>query len=95
MRNYDFILMLVSLFVLRIIAFSATYADAICLIGILAYKLGKSHLDIKKTEKDAVDRIEKSDALNLERFQQLADEIVKVKNASEGLKAAINLTSKR
>lgn len=95
MRNYDFTLILVSLFVFRVIAFSASFADAACLIGLLAYKLGKSHLDIKKLEKDAVSRFEKSEALNLERFQQLAEEIVKVKNASEGLKAAINLTTKR
>lgn len=91
MRNYNIILILVSLFVLRIIVFSSTYADAICLLGLLAFLISKKIVENKAIESDVMLKIKNHD----EQMKYIADELTKVKNSSEGLKAAINLTSKR
>jgi hypothetical protein len=78
-----------------LILFSGTYVDSICILSILGYKFGLIFLDYTKIQNEALVRISKNEDLNNQRFQELANEIVKVKNSSEGLKAAINLTAKR
>lgn len=95
MRNYDLILILVSLFVIRIIAFSASYADAICLLSLVAYKFGKDFLVLKRISSDFESKLQSQEKETSAKLTILAEEIVKVKNSSEGLKAAINLTAKR
>jgi hypothetical protein len=95
MRNYDLVLILVSLFVVRIIAFSATYADAICLMSLVAYRFGKDYLVLKRVSSDFESKIQAQEKETNTKFNLLAEEIVKVRNSSEGLKAAINLTAKR
>ncbi len=95
MRNYDLMLILVGLFVLRIIAFSAGYADALCLMAILAYRFGKDYLILKKVSSDFESRIQSQEKETNTKLNLLAEEIVKVRNSSDGLKAAINLTAKR
>jgi hypothetical protein len=95
MRNYDLILILVSLFVVRIIAFSASYADAICLLSLVAYKFGKDFLVLKRISSDFESKLQSQEKETNAKLGVLAEEIVKVKNSSEGLKAAINLTAKR
>jgi hypothetical protein len=91
MRKIDFMLILVSLFVLRIIAFSAGYADAICLVGSLGFLLAKEYLAQKKVQSEVLVRVESQDL----RLNQMIEDINRVKVSSDGLKAAINLTSKR
>lgn len=91
MRKIDFMLILASLFILRIIVFSAGYADAMCLTSVLIFRLTKEYLKIKKIQSEVLIRVEAQDT----RLQHIADEVTRVKNSSEGLKAAINLTSKR
>lgn len=95
MRNYDLMLILVSLFVIRIIAFSASYADAICLVALVAYKFGKDYIVLKKVSSDFESRLQNQEKETNVKLSVLAEEIVKVRNSSEGLKAAINLTAKR
>ncbi len=95
MRNQQIMFVLLCLFVLRLILFSGTYVDSICILAILGYKFGLVFLNYRKIENEALVRISKNEDLNNQRFQELANEIVKVKNSSEGLKAAINLTAKR
>lgn len=95
MRNQQIIFVLLCLFVLRLIVFSGTYVDAICILSILAYKLGLDFLDHKKLQSEVLVKLNKNEELNNLKFQELANEIIKVKNSSEGLKAAINLTAKR
>lgn len=95
MRNQQIMFALLCLFVLRLIVFSGTYVDSICIASILAYKLGFLFLNSKKLESEVLVRIHKSEELNNLRFQELANEVVKVRNSSEGLKAAINLTARK
>lgn len=95
MRNQQVIFVLLSLFVLRLIAFSGTYVDSICIVAILGYKLGLEYLNNKKVANEVLVKIDEAEKLNRERMQQLADEVIRVKNSSEGLRAAINLTSKK
>jgi hypothetical protein len=95
MRNYDLMLILVSLFVVRIIAFSASYADAICLLSLVAYKFGKDFLVLKRISSDFESKLQSQEKETNAKLNLLAEEIVKVRNSSEGLKAAINLTAKR
>lgn len=94
MRNYDFLFILVCFFILRIVVFSASYADAICLLSILAFKLGSKFLDAKKISSDLEQKVQTQDNLTNARLQALADEIIKVRNSAEGIKAAINLTKR-
>lgn len=95
MRNQQVMFVLLSLFVLRIIAFSGTYVDSICIVSILAYKLGMEYLNNKRVSSEVLIKIDENEKLSRERMQQLADEVIRVKNSSEGLRAAINLTSKK
>ena len=94
MRNYDFLLILSCLFVVRIIAFSGSYADAICLLGLLSYLVAKEVLKIKKVSNDVFDKLSKTEELNNARFQELANEVVRVKNSTEGIKAAVNFNKR-
>lgn len=91
MRKIDFMLILVSLFVLRIIAFSGSYADAICLIGVLSFITVKQVVESKKLEARILVKVDEQD----KQMRALVEEMNRVKNSSEGLKAAINMTSKR
>jgi len=91
MRKIDFMLILVSLFVLRVIAFSAGFADALCLVAVLSFILAKEYLRGKKIQSEVMVKIESQDA----RITQMSEEINRVRVSSDGLKAAINLTSKR
>jgi hypothetical protein len=95
MRNYDLMLILVSLFVIRIIAFSASYADAICLLSLVAYKFGKDYVTLKQISSDFESKLQSQEKDTNIKLNLLAEEIVKVRNSSDGLKAAINLTAKR
>jgi hypothetical protein len=95
MRNQQVIFGLLSLFIVRLIAFSGTYVDAICIVALIGYKLGLAYLENKKVANQVLVKVEESEKLNAQKMQQLADEMMRVKNASEGLRAAINLTSKK
>lgn len=94
MRNYDFLFILACLFVFRIVVFSASYADAICLLSILAYKIANQLLKDKKLSNDVLEVIAKNEQTNSYRFEQLAQEIVKVKNNNEAIKAAVNFNKR-
>jgi viroplasmin and RNaseH domain-containing protein len=94
MKNYDVILILVSIFVARIIAFSAGYADAICLLGLLAFKAIREYMANKKIEAEVVTEFNAYKEISNKRYEVLAEEVVRAKSTSEGLKAAINLTKR-
>jgi hypothetical protein len=94
MKKYDFILILVGLFSLRIIALSGSYSDAICFLGLLAFKFGLKYLQDKKFNENVSDVLKKEAELNNVRFEQLAQEIVKVKNNNEAIKAAVNFNKR-
>jgi hypothetical protein len=94
-KNYDFIFILVCLFVFRIIALSGSFADAICLIALLAYMFGNKYLVIKQVSNDVVDQVNKEKEANAAKYAYLADQIEKTRNAAEGVKAALNFTGKR
>lgn len=95
MRKQNFIFVLLSLFVLRLIVFSGTLVDAMAIMGILAYKLGVEFLEQKQITNEALVRISKNEELSVQRFQEVATEIAKLKNANDGIKAAFNLTNKK
>jgi hypothetical protein len=94
MRNYDYLFILACLFVVRVIALSGSYSDAICLLGLLAYLVAKEVLKVKKVSNDVFDKINKTEELNNAKFQELANELVKVRNSAEGIKAAISFNKK-
>ena len=82
------------LFVLRIVMFSGSYADSICLVALLSYRIASTFLEGKQLLSQLSDKFSKKEELDNVRFQQLADEVVKVRNSAEGIKAAFNLTKK-
>jgi hypothetical protein len=94
-KNYDFIFILVCLFVFRVILLSASFADALCLIAILAYVLGNKILNEKKITSELSETIAKDKAHTQQQIELLANEIQKNKNVTEGLKAASNFMNKR
>ena len=94
MKNYDFILILVCLFVLRIILLSGSYPDSICLVALLGYRLTDMYLKNKKISSDLEEKVKANQSLVNSQLQELANEVIKVRNASEGLKAAVNFGKK-
>ena len=91
MKNYDYLLILVCLFVLRIILLSGSYPDAMCLTSLLLYRLSNKYLNQRKISDNLEDQVKKNEELVKGQIQVLAEEVVKVKNTTEGFKAAINL----
>lgn len=91
MKNYDAILILAGLFILRIIIFSATYPDALCLIGILSYISFQKFLNSKQALNNFNSKIEKMEIDTVSRINELASEVVKIKNTAEGIKTAASL----
>lgn len=94
-KSYDFVFILVCLFVFRVILLSASFADALCLIAVLAYILGNKVLAEKKITSELAESIAKDKALTQQQIELLANEIQKNKNATEGLRAASNFMNKR
>jgi hypothetical protein len=91
MKNVDIMLILITFFVCRIIALSAGYADALCLVGLLAFKLAAEYLRQKQTNSEVMIKVESHES----QIHRMNEELQKVKTSSEGIKAAFNLTSKR
>ena len=101
MKNYDFILILTCLFVFRIIMISGSYAEAICLVALLAYRATDKYLTDKKLTNELAEEIKKTtqeiaeDQQRLgKQMQAVAEEAARAKQVSEGMKAALNLTRK-
>jgi len=94
-KNYDFIFILVCLFVFRIIALSGSFADAICLIAVLGYILGDKLLNQRKLENDVKEQLTKDKAELAKHIETLATELIKVKNTTESIKAATGFINKR
>lgn len=94
-KSYDFVFILVCLFVFRVILLSASFADALCLVSVLAYILGNKILAEKKITSELAEVIAKDKAFTQQQIEVLANEIQKNKNATEGLKAASNFMGKR
>lgn len=91
MKNVDITLILVTFFVCRIIALSAGYADAICLVGLLGYRLAAEYLKQKQINSEVYIKVESHDS----EIKKITEDLQRVKTSSEGIKAAINLTAKR
>ena len=94
MKNYDFILILVCLFLFRIILLSGQYSDAICLTAVLAYRIADNYLKEKKLSSQLEEKVLKNQKEVQDQLQVLANEVVKVKNSAEGLKAAVTFARK-
>lgn len=94
MKNYDVLFILACLFILRVVAFSASYGDAICLVGLLAYKLGKDFLDFKKISIEEVEQLKKDNKKIMDNIQIISNEVVDSKNNILAVKAALNLIKK-
>jgi hypothetical protein len=94
MKNYDFILILTCLFVFRIIMISGSYAEAICLVALLAYRVSFKYLDDKKLTNEVADKIIKDQELLNSQMKIVAEDASRAKQVSEGVKAAFNITRK-
>lgn len=94
-KNYDFIFILACLFVFRVIALSASFSDALCLIAVLGYLFGSKLLASRKIESEVKEQITKDKEEISKNIEVLANELIKVKNATESLKAATGFLNKR
>jgi hypothetical protein len=94
MKSYDFVFILVCLFVLRIVFFSASYADAMCLVSILAFLVSNEVIKAKKISSQVLEKVNKNEDLTNARIVELSNEMIKIRNAAEGIKAAVNFTKK-
>jgi len=94
-KNYDFIFILVCLFVFRVILLSASFADAACLAAVLAYILGNKHLNEKKVSNELADIIAEDKKITQQQIEILAKEVQNNKLVTEGLKAANSFMNKR
>jgi hypothetical protein len=82
------------LFVLRVTLLSGSFADVLCLIGILAYHLGSKIVENNKVTNEALVRIESNHNLTQEQIKVIAEEVNKAKATAEGVKAAINFNKR-
>ena len=94
MKSYDFVFILVCLFVLRIVFFSASYADAMCLVSILAFLVSNEVIKAKKISSQVLEKVNKNEDLTNARIVELSNEMIKIRNAAEGIKAAVNFNKK-
>jgi hypothetical protein len=94
MRNYDYIFILMCLFVLRVTLLSGSFADVLCLIGVLAYHLGNKIIENNKITNEALVKIESNHELTQNQIKVIAEEVNKAKTTAEGVKAAINFNKR-
>ena len=94
MKSYDFVFILVCLFVLRIVLFSASYADAACLFSVFAFLTTNEILKVKKISNQVLEKVTKNEDTTNARIVELSNEMVKIRNAAEGIKAAVNFVKK-
>jgi|688.fasta_scaffold246581_2 hypothetical protein len=94
MKSYDFVFILVCLFVLRIVFFSASYADAACLFSVFAFLTANEILKVKKISNQVLEKVTKNEDTTNARIVELSNEMVKIRNAAEGIKAAVNFVKK-
>jgi hypothetical protein len=94
MKSYDFVFILACLFVLRIVFFSASYADAMCLLSLLAFLVANEIIKVKKISSQVLEKVNKNEELTNTRIVELGNEIIKVRNAAEGIKTAVNFNKK-
>lgn len=89
MKSLQLIFALLCLFITRIIAFSGSFADAVCLIAILAYLVCLKVLDQKKINKELVENLNSSTKKLEDKVSQLSSDIDLVKNQNDSIKAAV------
>jgi Skp family chaperone for outer membrane proteins len=89
MKSLQLIFALLCLFITRIIAFSGSFADAVCLIAILAYLVCLKVLDQKQINKELVENLNSSTKKLEDKVSQLSSDIDLVKNQNDSIKAAV------
>jgi len=89
MKSLQLIFALLCLFITRIIAFSGSFADAVCLIAILAYLVCLKILDQKQINKELVENLNSSTKKLEDKVSQLSSDIDLVKNQNDSIKAAV------
>lgn len=87
-------MILMCLFVLRIVVFSGSYPDAICLLSILSYFTVSQYIKTKTIHNEMADIVQKNKELAERQMQALLIQIQDAKNSSDGIKAAINFTKR-
>lgn len=90
MRNYNLVLILSTLLLIRVIVFSGTYVDAICLASLLSFLILKEYMEIKALESEVMVKVNEQE----EKLKVLVEELNRVKSSSEGLKAVMNMTKR-
>ncbi len=89
MKSLQLIFALLCLFITRIIAFSGSFSDAVCLIAILAYLVCLKVLDQKQINKELVENLNSSTKKLEDKVSQLSSDIDLVKNQNDSIKAAV------
>jgi len=92
MKSLQLIFALLCLFITRIIAFSGSFADAVCLIAILAYLVCLKVLDQKQINKELVESLNSSNKNLEDKIKQLSSDIETVKHQNDSIKAAVGFT---
>jgi hypothetical protein len=84
MKNFDWIFALICVFIFRIVAIGASFADAFCLLAILAYRFFDKYAKAKKVSDDVVKEI-----------SEAKEEIKKAKESIDVVKLANGFGIKR
>jgi len=80
--------------VLRVTLLSGSFADVLCLLGVLAYHLGNKIVEKNKITNEALIKIESNHELTQNQIKIIAEEVNKAKTTAEGVKAAINFNKR-
>jgi hypothetical protein len=73
---------------------SGSYAEAICLVALLAYRCTDKYLSDKKLTNEVADKILADQERLNAQMKVVAEEASRAKQVSEGMKAALNITRK-
>jgi hypothetical protein len=89
MKSLQLIFVLLCLFITRIIAFSGSFADALCLIAILAYLLCLKVIEQKQINKEMIEILNKSTEELEGKIKSLTSDVENVQKQNDSIKAAV------
>lgn len=89
MKSLQLIFALLCLLITRIIVFSGSPSDAVCLIAILAYLTSLKVIEQKRINKETMEFINKANLELEEKFKKLTAEVENVQKQNDSIKAAV------
>lgn len=83
------------IFVFRVIMLSASYADALCLVALLAYHFGDKFVKAKNISQDVLSKLESNAKMTEAKLDVMGQEVHKVRSVVDMLKTTSSFLNKK